>query len=127
MLFALFPLTCSLKTLSLLFCAPSLPHQPRPHRHSFGLLQKPTTTQDMRFSAVVAGAFMAASAVSASPVAPTLKHQLVAGHVVTNKNFTYQMVNYNEIKTFDNKVDNGEYPFPVTYKVNEGFKCIFYT
>jgi hypothetical protein len=32
----------------------------------------------------------------------------------------------NEIKTFDGKVDNGEYPRPVKYVVKNGYSCIFY-
>ncbi|KAF1915297.1 hypothetical protein BDU57DRAFT_451677 [Ampelomyces quisqualis] len=81
----------------------------------------------MRFSTAIASALVAGSAVIASPLAPGPSQQLVAGHVVTNKDVTYQMVHFDEVKTFDNKVDNGEYPFPVTYQVEEGFTCIFYT
>jgi hypothetical protein len=80
----------------------------------------------MRFSTIIASAFAAASAVLASPLVPPPNNQLTAGHVVTNKNVTYQMVHLDEIKAFDGKVDNGSYPFPVTYKINAPSACIFY-
>jgi hypothetical protein len=38
----------------------------------------------------------------------------------------YEMSRLDEIKAFDNKVDNGNYPRPATYTVNASFFCIFY-
>jgi hypothetical protein len=31
-----------------------------------------------------------------------------------------------EIRAFDGRVDNGEFPRPVSYNIGEGFKCRFY-
>ncbi|KAH7080609.1 hypothetical protein BKA63DRAFT_247935 [Paraphoma chrysanthemicola] len=51
----------------------------------------------------------------------------VAGSVVTNKGVLYEMQDLGqEIRAFAGKVDDGYYPHPATYKINEGFKCRFY-
>jgi hypothetical protein len=80
----------------------------------------------MRFSSVLISALATATTARSSPAASTPRSNDVAGHVFTNKGVTYQMTDLDEIKTFDNKVDNGEYPRPVQYKLEAGFHCIFY-
>jgi hypothetical protein len=80
----------------------------------------------MHFSTIAIGLVAADSAALASP-ASTPGSLAVAGSVVTDKAVTYEMSILNEIKAFDYKVDNGEYPRPVTYQVNAGHTCIFYT
>jgi hypothetical protein len=76
----------------------------------------------MGSSTLLIGAIVAPLAVFASPPAPAS-----AGSIVTNRGVTYKMSRLNEIKAFDNKVDNGNYPRLATYKVNVGFSCSFYT
>ncbi|KAH7096064.1 hypothetical protein FB567DRAFT_587340 [Paraphoma chrysanthemicola] len=62
-----------------------------------------------------------------APAPPEEVASAVAGSVVTNKGVTYEMQDLGqEIRAFAGKVDDGEYPHPVTYKVNEGFECRFY-
>jgi hypothetical protein len=80
----------------------------------------------MLFSTITIGLVTAVSAALASP-ASTPGPLVVAGSMVTDKAVTYEMSILNEIKAFDYKVDNGEYPRPVTYQVNAGYNCIFYT
>jgi hypothetical protein len=83
----------------------------------------------MRFSTLTIAIIMAPLAGLASPLvslAPPLS-VVAAGSVVTNKGVTYKMSQLNETKAFDNKVDNGEYPRPVTYQVSAGYSCVFYT
>jgi hypothetical protein len=80
----------------------------------------------MLFSTMTIGLVTAVSAALASP-ASTPGSLVVAGSVVTDKAVTYEMSILNEIKAFDYKVDNGEYPRPVTYQVNAGYNCNFYT
>jgi hypothetical protein len=84
----------------------------------------------MRFSKLTIAIIMAPLASLASPLAslaPPLAPVVSSGSVVTNKGITYEMSQLNETKAFNNKVDHGEYPRPVTYRVNAGYSCIFYT
>jgi hypothetical protein len=76
----------------------------------------------MRSSILLIGAIVGPLAVFASPLEPAS-----AGSVVTNNGVKYEMSRLNEIKAFDNKVDNGNYPRPATYTINVGFSCSFYT
>jgi hypothetical protein len=67
----------------------------------------------------------------ASPIAspdgsPITNTSVSAGTVTTNKAVTYTMTHLNEIKAFDDKVDNGNYPYPVSYSIASGYTCIFY-
>jgi hypothetical protein len=80
----------------------------------------------MRFSTFVMRVFAAVAVVLASPLPPASQTPVVAGSVLTKTGVTYQMRHFNEIKTFDSKVDNGEYPYPVTYRIKAGYSCIFY-
>jgi hypothetical protein len=83
--------------------------------------------EKMRFFIIVFGGIVAASAVNASPLALTLSPEAVAGSVLTNRGVTYEMSQLNEMKPFDQKVDDGHYPRPVTYQVHAGYTCTFYT
>lgn len=79
----------------------------------------------MRLSLLTISALVAASL--AAPTPPDGVVQAIAGSVVTNKGVTYKMQDVDqEIRAFDGRVDNGYYPHPVTYKINDGFKCRFY-
>jgi hypothetical protein len=80
------------------------------------------TYRNMRSSTLLIGAIVAPLAAVASLLAPAS-----ASSVVTNKGVMYEMSRLDEIKAFDNTVDNGEYPQTATYQVNAGFSCIFYT
>jgi hypothetical protein len=80
----------------------------------------------MHFSTSVVATLTATTSVPASPAALAPRSLSVAGHIVTDKGVTYQMIDFNETKVFDNKVDNGEYPRPVKYQIEAGFHCIFY-
>jgi hypothetical protein len=79
------------------------------------------TYRNMRSSTLLIGAIVAPLAAVASLLAPAS-----ASSVVTNKGVMYEMSRLDEIKAFDNKVDNGNYPRPATYTVNASFSCIFY-
>jgi hypothetical protein len=68
--------------------------------------------------------FLALTALS-SPIDPN-SSTISAGTVITNKAVTYTMTHLNEIKAFDDKVDNGYYPYPVSYSIASGYACIFY-
>jgi hypothetical protein len=80
----------------------------------------------MRFSALATAVIAAATIIAAAPLSLTPRATNVAGDVVTDKGVTYLLQPLNEIKTFDGKVDNGEYPRPVKYVVKNGYSCIFY-
>jgi hypothetical protein len=79
----------------------------------------------MRFSQIIL-AMLAAAIAAAAPSSSAPGTIVSAGKVVTDKGVTYHMHRLDEIKTFDAKVDNGEYPYPLTYQVAAGFSCIFY-
>jgi hypothetical protein len=36
------------------------------------------------------------------------------------------MTDLNEMKAFDGMVYDGKYPYPVDYRIDSGFRCIFY-
>lgn len=79
----------------------------------------------MHFSTLLIVAVGFLNAVLAAP-AP-VEVATTVGSVVTDKGRTYEMVDTDGyIKAFDQQVDNGRYPRPVTYQVNAGH-CIFYT
>jgi hypothetical protein len=80
----------------------------------------------MRFPALATAVVAAATITVASPLSLTSYTTDIAGDVVTDKGVTYLLQPLNEIKTFDAKVDNGEYPHPVKYVVKNGYSCIFY-
>ncbi|KAF2832780.1 hypothetical protein CC86DRAFT_237902, partial [Ophiobolus disseminans] len=82
----------------------------------------------MRFLNLLISAVTATLAL-ASPLALVDVTAGIAGSVVTDKGVTYEMKSDldNWIKWFDDRVDNGNYPRPVTYQVNAGHHCIFYT
>jgi hypothetical protein len=80
----------------------------------------------MRIYNPIITVFAVGCTVVASPLAPVPHTMILAGIVVTDKGVTYQMQHLDEIKTFDAKVDNGEYPYPITYQVAAGYSCVFY-
>jgi hypothetical protein len=80
----------------------------------------------MQYTAKFVMTFVGPTTFCGSPAAPTPRSFNLAGHVITDKGVTYQMTNLNEIKVFDNKVNGGEYPHPVEYKVEAGYHCNFY-
>jgi hypothetical protein len=79
----------------------------------------------MRFSTLLS-TLAAVSSVIASPLVSAPNSLRIAGEVITNKGVHYNMTDLNEIKVFDNQIDNGRYPYPVDYNVESGFHCIFY-
>jgi hypothetical protein len=81
----------------------------------------------MHFSKLAFGALAVVAAALESPATPDEVLHAAAGTVVTNKGVTYQMYDLGqEIRAFDGRVDNGEFPRPVSYNIGEGFKCRFY-
>ncbi|KAH3980225.1 hypothetical protein HBH52_089540 [Parastagonospora nodorum] len=79
----------------------------------------------MRFPTIL-GALAAVGSVIAAPLVSAPSSLRIAGEVITNKGVHYSMTDLNEIKAFDNQIDNGRYPYPVDYNVESGFHCIFY-
>ncbi|KAF2032520.1 hypothetical protein EK21DRAFT_34824, partial [Setomelanomma holmii] len=69
----------------------------------------------------------AATITIAAPTPPDEIPAAIAGTVLTDDGITYEIKDMGkEVRAFDGRVDNGNYPHPISYQINEGFRCRFY-